>query len=597
MGRGRDTRAKSQEAWPAQKKRKRSFALEAEDGKVDWNRMNWPSWMQAVLLATFVNLAAATAFAMPTSVSFNASATSVEAYDFIEITLRVASPDAVNPFSDVSVEGLFETTDGSRQWKVNGFCDSADGSLFRIRFMPAATGDYKYRIVYRQGAFEKASFGTFHASDGHRAGPIRVDAQYPWHFIWEGTGQHYFLNGTTAYFLMGFQDQRIVEYSIARLHRLKVNRMRVTLAGRTIYFFGERVSPDGRNWTVFLAPWPAEKVDDFSHPGFDYKRFNVAYWERWDEMLRFARDQDMIISIVLDMNDNKVHPAAGSEDEHRYIQYAVNRVGAFSNITWDLGDDLDVYRDENWSHETGTLLEGWDPYKHLATTHPALDMTHQDRSSDWFGFTSYQDWSRGREQHDVMLTSRKRQEATGRIIPQTNEEYGYEDHYPTWAPAPPGDSADELRRTAWTIVMAGAYQDTGESTRQGTNIWPDTGGGWFNGRGDDNMTMLQGYGHMVDFFTSFKWWKTNPHDELVDNGNYCLADPGKIYVVYLPHAGKVTVHSQAGHYLAQWFNPRTGEYIPLPAVEGGVWTSPDPEANNPEKWPTTKDWVLFLQNQ
>ena len=52
----------------------------------------------------------------------------------------------------------------------------------------------------------------------------------------------------------------------------------------------------------------------------------------------------MIISLVLDMNDNKVHPAAGSEDERRYIRYAVARFGAFSNITWDLGDDLERYR-------------------------------------------------------------------------------------------------------------------------------------------------------------------------------------------------------------------------------------------------------------
>ena len=44
--------------------------------------------------------------------------------------------------------------------------------------------------------------------------------------------------------------------------------------------------------------------------------------------------------------------------------------------------------------------------------------------------------------------SRRLQEETGRIIPQTNEEYGYEDHYPHWA-LPGSDSSDTLRRTAW----------------------------------------------------------------------------------------------------------------------------------------------------
>ena len=138
--------------------------------------------------------------------------------------------------------------------------------------------------------------------------------------------------------------------------------------------------------TVDLAPWPAQQADDFTHPGFDYKAaFNVAYTgKKWDRMLRYAREENMNISIVLDMNDGKIHPAAGSADEHRFIQYAVNRLAAFSNITWDLGDDLDSYRDEKWTHETGTLLEQWDPYHHLATSHPAAPQyerhtTHQDR--------------------------------------------------------------------------------------------------------------------------------------------------------------------------------------------------------------------------
>jgi hypothetical protein len=92
--------------------------------------------------------------------------------------------------------------------------------------------------------------------------------------------------------------------------------------------------------------------------------------------------------------------------------------------------------------------------------------------------------------------------------------------------------------------MAGAYQTAGETVRRGTNVGADMGGGWFNGRGDDTMTMFLGYGHMVDFFTGFAWWKTNPHDELVNNGNYRLADPGKTYAIYLPKGGQVTVHSE-----------------------------------------------------
>jgi hypothetical protein len=292
------------------------------------------------------------------------------------------------------------------------------------------------------------------------------------------------------------------------------------------------------------------------------------------------------ISLVLDMNDGRVHPAAGSEDEHRYIRYAVARFGAFSNITWDMGDDLDGFRDDKWTHETGTLIKQWDPYRHLETSHPG-DNIHQDRTSEWFDFTSFQEWSR--DQHNYMLNQRKQQIGTGRIIPQTNEEYGYEDHYPLWARGLGSESADTLRRTAWDIVMAGGYQTAGESARRGTNVWPDTGGGWMNGRGDDTQTMFVGYGHMVDFFTGFAWWKTEPHDELVDNGNYCLAKPGEIYAVYLPHAGKVSVRLEPGRYEAYWFSAVSCEKIPVPPADGPSWTSPEA--------PGRDDWALLLQKK
>jgi hypothetical protein len=189
-----------------------------------------------------------------------------------------------------------------------------------------------------------------------------------------------------------------------------------------------------------------------------------------------------------------------------------------------------------------------------------------------------------------MLKQRETQKKTGRIIPQTNEEYGYEDHYPKWDQNyPDGASADGMRRTAWEIYMAGCYQTTGETARRGTGYWPDTGGGWVNGRGDDKMVMLKGYAHIVDFFTSFDWWKTDPHDELVDNGAFCLAEPGNLYAVYMPRGGKVSVKLEKGKYRAHWFNPRTGESKDLPIAEGPSWTSPDS--------PGEGDWALLLKKE
>ena len=516
-------------------------------------------------------------------ITFSQSSSTVEVYDFVEVTVGVDLPGVANPFTDAAVTGAFGKAGSGDQRQVDGFCDSADGSMFRIRFMPQTSGDYAYSVTYRGRGIEKSYGGTFHTTNGHRRGPIRIDPEHKWHFVWEGTGEHYFFNGTTAFWLMGWRDERTIQFSLDRLQRLKINRVRVLLGGRTYTLYGEPVM-NTEEFNVFLSPWPAEKADDFEHPGFDYTRFNIAHWQRFERMLRHARERDMIVSVIFDIADGKIHPKAGSEDERRYIRYAAARLSAFSNITWDLGDDLDTMRDDSWAHETGTLLEGWDPYKHLATTHP-VHREHQDRGSEWFGFTSIQDWSR--TQHALMLEERQIQLRSGRIIPQTNEEYGYEDHYPKWAPAPPGDAAETLRRTAWDIAMAGAYGTAGETARRGTNIWPDTGGGWVNGRGDDTMTMLAGYAHMVDFFTSFEWWKTEPHDELVTTGAYCLAEPGRTYAVYLPKGGKTTVKLEPGRYRAQWFGAFTGNVVPIGEIEGPSWTSPDS--------PNASDWALLLR--
>jgi uncharacterized protein DUF4038/uncharacterized protein DUF5060/collagenase-like protein with putative collagen-binding domain len=549
-------------------------------------RATWPMRSPRLrpLLLSLLFLSSSAAWAAPRDVTFAQSAESVEAYDFVEVTINVASPDAANPFTDVRVTGKFGKA-GGPELAVEGFADALDGSLFRIRFMPESPGNYAYSVNYRQGYFIRTHSGSFRATDGHRRGILRVDAHYPWHFIWEGTGEHYFWNGTTAFLLMAWTDEGIIRAAIDRLHRLKVNRIRLLLAGgRSSSFWSEPIIPDQQFWP-YLNPWVAERPSSTDNPGFDYSRFNVEYYQKFERMLRYAREKDMIISVIMDWNDSKVHPSALSDDEFRYYQYSAARLSAFSNLTWDLGDDISLYRSLDWSRQIGTRLEQWDPYHHLATDHP-VDNAQQDRTSTWFGFTSFQYWPR--PLHGWMLNQRKLQAAAGRIIPQVDEEYGYEDHYPRWSPSyPDGASADANRRAAWEMAMAGTYQTTGETAKHGTGAWPDTGGGWVNGRGDDSMTMLEGYAHMVDFFTSFEWWKADPHDELVEGHAYCLAEPGKLYVLYLAMGEKVSVRLEPGTYHASWFDPRDGRSLPIGDASGPKCTTPEP--------PDGGDWVVLLK--
>ena len=43
-----------------------------------------------------------------------------------------------------------------------------------------------------------------------------MDAKHPWHFVWKGTGEHYFYNGRTTYLPAGW-DEKQVQQNLSRL--------------------------------------------------------------------------------------------------------------------------------------------------------------------------------------------------------------------------------------------------------------------------------------------------------------------------------------------------------------------------------------------
>ena len=219
---------------------------------IGWGSASWQGWFSRVLVLPALLVVPGIGLHAESSaaVVFTQSAPAVAAYDFVEVTAKVTAPTVKNPFTDTSISGDFEPTGSTAPVAVEGFCDAADGSVYRVRFMPSKSGSYTYHVTFKADAVTQTYSGAFIAVDQHPRGPIRVDPAYPWHFIWEGTGEHYFFNGTTAYWLVGWRDDAVIQYSIDRLHRLKVNRMRVTIAGREAWsFFGEPVMIEN-NWTA-----------------------------------------------------------------------------------------------------------------------------------------------------------------------------------------------------------------------------------------------------------------------------------------------------------------------------------------------------------
>lgn len=555
--------------------------------------------MKTVLSLTVFFCALGASLAAP-RVEFLPSGREVACYDFLEVSLNVAGSDAKNPFTDVAVTGTFALR-GEPPLAVEGFCDSGDGRLFRIRFMPAKPGRYDYSVTYREGAFEQTHRGAFEAKDARRRGTLRIDPEFPAHFQWEGSKERFFWNGTTAYFLAGCDDATIKQ-SLNRLDQLKVTRVRAALSGRV---------QDGRAWfenvppsetiSFRLDPWVARNPDSLEQPDFDVTRFNLAYWQKWERLLAHARSKDMIVSVIFYVDGRR--PGAdpfgpenmGGPDEQRYYRYAAARLSAFTNVTWDLANEYRLFRDDAWAEKMGAFLKQCDPYDHLTSVHGHAEFRF--RQSPWADFALYQSW----DEHggfDTMLKNRIDQEQTGRVIPQVNEEYGYEDHYPRgWGDnrVAPSRSADTRARLAWEICLAGGYQTTGERATPA--------GGWINGRGDDSMTMLERYGHLYDFFTGITWWELRPDTDLVVSHKphpaaKTAADaPGRTFAarnaegdlaaVYVAGGGVVTLNGELlkDQLKPLWFSPRDGGMRNARALRGRVYRTP-----------TAEDWVLLFRS-
>ena len=539
-------------------------------------------------------------------VHFDQSAKIIDRFDFVEVTIRVSHPPAGNPFLDAEVNGEFGREGGAPNVQVDGFCDSDDGSLFRIRFMPTQAGKYTYSVTYKRSGDEWDHLGSFTARAGKRNGIVRMDKEHPTHLIWEGTGEHFFYNSTTAYWLLGWQDEAVIRETIDRLARLKVTRIRTALSGRTTsgMRWKEPMVASDDDFQFRLEPWPAARPLDIQNPGYDVTRFNVEHFRKAERMLAHARKHDLNVSLIfaLDVADKGVDPfggkaSTGNVDEQRYYRYCVARFAAFANVWWDLINEWNLCRTEAWVNKMGVLMKRWDPYDHLTSVHGTGTFPFGDQP--WVDYIMFQSWDE-HGAYDFMLRARQAQAASGRPLPIINEEYGYEDHYPyPWGEKRvwPARIAETRARLAWEITMAGGYQTTGERA----NIAKM--GGWITGRGNKEMKMLDGYARLRSFFERFAWWKLEPHPELVtgeskalpvlENGKataaYCLAEPGRRYVIYLRQGGTATVQLAPGRYVVRRFNPRTGKYQKMPAAFESSWS------NLP--LPDTDPWVFLIERK
>jgi len=371
-----------------------------------------------------------------------ALAKGVERWGVFEVVLQ--GPANGNPFIDVELQARFEC-DGQGH-TVRGFYDGE--GTYRIRAMPDREGEWSYEtrsnvtaLNGRKGAF------TCTKSTTENHGPVHVSGE---HFSF-ADGSPCFVMGTTAY-AWTYRSQEVREETLRSLETYGFNKVRMLFFPK---FYG-----DGKNIIIDYEPssYPFE-----GKPGqFDFSRYDPEYFRNFEDRVHDLTVRNIQADVILfhPYDDGRwgIPQGMSHEDEMRYVEYLVARIGAYRNVWWSLANEFDLmrpsrgFRSREWD-TIGTHIMDIDPYHHPRSVHNwPWAPTFPD--AEWLTHVSYQHPNT----YSLLMDLKKRY---GK--PVIDDEYQYEGNVtPDY-----GNASPELEmRRHWLSALAGGYATHGEVIQQ-----------------------------------------------------------------------------------------------------------------------------------
>jgi hypothetical protein len=463
-----------------------------------------------------------------------------------------------NPFM-VRFSATIAGPDGG-EFETLGFYDG-DG-IWKIRVAPNKEG--KWLLITHSDDpnlnNKKASFVCVANSNPEVHGGLKVDPENPYHFVYED-GTRYFMNGYECDWLWALDmmnpEIKTLEAFLDKMAKYSFNHIILNAYAHDCGWRKGNTGDDDYGPPHIYA-WLGTNEEP------DHSRFNLAYWKHYDRMMDSLYRHGIIAHIMIKVYNKMVKwPAIGSGEDDLYFKWLMARYAPYPNVVWCFSKE--AHNEKNLDYKLGRfkLIRETDPYHRLITDHDddgAYDSGAYDSLLDFRADQHHSKW------HQKILEQRKQ-----KAWPVSNVEFGYE-HGPkgiedkTYGVV---QSPEEVCRRAWEICMAGGYI-----------AYYYTYTAWDIIRPEDEPVGYDYFKKLYDFFTSTGYWKMNPADELVSEG-YCLANPGKEYIVFLNQAKAFTLKLEGnGKSLkGEWYHPFTGE-----KVDAGVLNNGTVELKPPVKW-------------
>lgn len=525
----------------------------------------------------------------------------VERFALHEVTLSAAG-NYRNPYTELVADVMVTEPDGRSVRRVPLFWDG--DRTWRFRFAPDKVGPWTWTVESADTGLG-GKRGSFECVASARRGSFQPLAGASHHFQYQNGAKAWFLGDTAWAFLTDDaeekHDRAAAERYVSKRAREGFNAIHVMLLNEAGW--GNSGGP----------PW----VDIAT------EKINPAYFQEADGRIAFANAQNVVVGIAIAWaQKNGRAPYAwgripGLAARERYARYATARYAAYNVYFLVSGEWQGEIRNQQSTEEKiraefvrlGDVVRGSDAHGRMIGIHPLgrFQGTREfNAASQWMSFGDYQQNYSGL--HAEILKSR----AVAK--PVVNSEYAY------WLRAnnragevdkPHSYTLEDIRAATWDIAMAGGYVVAGfGSTYMGGHRHPTP----FLPDDPKNAPWAEQIGHLKAFFTTLDFEKLQPHDALVtsaaprtaDRGNaigvnrdgektqaplttyWCLADPGKYYVVYVRGTTEpVTLAlGSLNAAIAEQFDPRTGARQPLPAPVSDRYQYRPPDA---------QDWVFVIR--
>lgn len=506
------------------------------------------------------------------------AADQVGQWQVYEITLT-STASYGNPFTDVDVYADF--TSENKNLRVYGFYDGngsgGHGNLWKIRFMTGDIGSWSWETRStdsgNSGLHNQA--GSLTVVQSNQPGPVHPDPAYPNSWIHANGDRFYWNLGYSIHILGSDRTHAGVGGWQDYLDWLQAKRFNGVMFTLQVPSFkacttcskgvapwdaiGSNPAPkyaNNNNGTVdyYIMPWASKSNSNNTASGgsdADFTRFYLPFWNRVDELLAEMQNKGMIANVFM-YDDETFWPNASSSQERLYWNYIIRRMGAYWNVVYNDGIDLNEYRSlSNWVNEWQQYFSDNDPFNHARSSRHGND---DGQASTWRSMQAA-DASRPAniDQWYKLMDQSPRKPVT--------EDDGIR------ARKSNGISADRFMQLAWWSVLSGPG---GLGATWAGAYDP---GNWYSNLDSESEGMRR-VAIRNKFILGEGWnngnpvpfWKMQVMNDLVTGDNvYSSAVLGESYLVYFdagsPNSTEVDLNDTSTPLTVKWLNPQNGDII------------------------------------